>query len=186
MPPRGADMTAPRLSIRGYAKHRGVDEKAVRKALAAGRITKGADGQIDPDAADRQWASNTDPARAAPFARVAPGPAPQRPAPVAAEVTAAADFARARLANEIMKGRERTMDLAQREARLVDRAAAEQLFHAMQARFFEAFREWAPRAGDELARSLGLDPTTTRREIARVVAIQLAEMKPHPFDLGRE
>jgi pyruvate/2-oxoglutarate dehydrogenase complex dihydrolipoamide acyltransferase (E2) component len=40
-------MTAARLSIRGYAKHRGVDEKAVRKALAAGRITKGADGRID-------------------------------------------------------------------------------------------------------------------------------------------
>jgi hypothetical protein len=179
-------MTAARLSIRGYAKHRGVDEKAVRKALAAGRITKGADGRIDRDAADRQWTANTDPARTAPFARVAPGPAPQRPAPVTADVTAAADFARARLANEILKGRERTMYLAQREARLVDRAAAEQLFHAMQARFLEAFRAWSPRAGDELARSLGLDPVATRREVERVVAIQLAEMKLHPFDLGRQ
>jgi len=32
-----------RVLIRGYARHRGVDEKAVRKAIAAGRITKGAE-----------------------------------------------------------------------------------------------------------------------------------------------
>lgn len=48
-----------RLSIRGYARYRGVSHTAVQKALAAGRIVADADGTIDPVAADDQWASST-------------------------------------------------------------------------------------------------------------------------------
>ena len=51
---------AARLSIRGYARHRGVSHTAVQKALASGRITAGPDGKLDPGAADRQWALSTD------------------------------------------------------------------------------------------------------------------------------
>src|SRR5437867_1423 len=47
------------LSIRGYARHRGVSHTAVRKALAAGRITPSPDGTIDPAVADEQWATAT-------------------------------------------------------------------------------------------------------------------------------
>jgi len=42
-----------------YARHRGVDKNAVRRALATGRIKKGAKG-IDPVEADKDWANNTD------------------------------------------------------------------------------------------------------------------------------
>ena len=48
------------LSIRGYARHRGVSHTAVRKAVAAGRITAGPDGTIDPAVADQEWAASTD------------------------------------------------------------------------------------------------------------------------------
>jgi hypothetical protein len=48
------------LSIRAYARHRGVTHRAVQKAIAAGRITKGHDGLLDPRTVDQQWASNTD------------------------------------------------------------------------------------------------------------------------------
>lgn len=48
------------LTARGYARHRRVSHTAVQKALASGRITLGADGRIDPDVADRQWAASTD------------------------------------------------------------------------------------------------------------------------------
>lgn len=50
------------LSIRAYAARRGVSHTAVRKALAAGRISALADGTIDPDQADKDWAAKTDPA----------------------------------------------------------------------------------------------------------------------------
>ncbi len=48
------------LTLRGYARRRRVSHTAVQKALASGRITLGADGRIDPDVADRQWAASTD------------------------------------------------------------------------------------------------------------------------------
>lgn len=43
-----------------YARHRGVSEQAVSRAVAAGRITVGADGRIDPVTADAEWAARTD------------------------------------------------------------------------------------------------------------------------------
>ena len=51
------------LSIRGYARHRGVTDGAVRKAIKAGRITKNKNDKIDPELADKQWSKNTDPAQ---------------------------------------------------------------------------------------------------------------------------
>ena len=51
------------LSIRGYAKHRGVTEGAVRYALKSGRITRGSDGKIDPIKADSSWEDNTNHAK---------------------------------------------------------------------------------------------------------------------------
>jgi hypothetical protein len=62
------------LSRRAYAKHRGVTETAVRKAIAAGRITLEPDGTIDPRKADHYWGDRTDPAQQRPRER--PGIAP--------------------------------------------------------------------------------------------------------------
>ncbi len=50
------------MTLAAYARHRGCDEKAVRKAIAEGRITAiERDGRkwIDPEVADIQWAKNT-------------------------------------------------------------------------------------------------------------------------------
>lgn len=57
------------LSMRAYAKRRGCDPKAVRKAVGTegspGRIWEARfpDGTIDPDKADRLWEANTDPSQ---------------------------------------------------------------------------------------------------------------------------
>ncbi len=51
------------LSGREYAKHRGVSEAAVRKAINNGRISKNKNGKIDPQKADSEWNKNTDPAQ---------------------------------------------------------------------------------------------------------------------------
>lgn len=65
------------LTPTAYARHRGCTEKAVRKAVTAGRIST-VGGQIDPVVADIQWANNTR-ARGD-----APGPAPTAPPAVPA------------------------------------------------------------------------------------------------------
>ena len=50
------------ISIRAYAKRRGCSDKAVRKAIADGRIKAAQlpDKSIDPDLADDLWERNTD------------------------------------------------------------------------------------------------------------------------------
>ncbi len=51
-----------KMTLREYARHRGVSHTAVQKAIASGRIHKEADGSIDPDRADIEWEANTRPA----------------------------------------------------------------------------------------------------------------------------
>nr|CRH06150.1 conserved protein of unknown function [Candidatus Magnetococcus massalia] len=51
------------VSIRQYAKLRGVSDAAVRKAIKAGRITKEPDGTVDPAKANAAWERNTNPAQ---------------------------------------------------------------------------------------------------------------------------
>ncbi len=47
------------VSLREYARRRGVSHTAVQKAVAAGRISTEPDGTIDPDRADIEWEANT-------------------------------------------------------------------------------------------------------------------------------
>lgn len=51
------------LSVRAYAKHRGVSHPAVLRALNTGRISSRPDGKIDPAVADAEWDARTDPTR---------------------------------------------------------------------------------------------------------------------------
>ena len=49
------------VSLRAYARHRGVSLGAVQKAIKSRRIQKTASGQIDAEAADVEWERNTAP-----------------------------------------------------------------------------------------------------------------------------
>lgn len=48
------------ISLRAYARHRGVSLSAVQKAVAKRRIKLESDGTIDEAKADRDWAANSD------------------------------------------------------------------------------------------------------------------------------
>ena len=52
------------ISIRAYARHRGVTDTAVHKAIRAGRITPEPDGTIDIGRADSEWVRNSEPTQA--------------------------------------------------------------------------------------------------------------------------
>lgn len=56
------------VSLRAYARHRGVALSAVQKAITSGRIKKTANGKINIAAADKAWAANTDLAKRPPDA----------------------------------------------------------------------------------------------------------------------
>lgn len=53
----------PLMTVRAYARHRGVSHPSVLRALEGGRIRKNAAGMIDSAEADRMWAANTDPSK---------------------------------------------------------------------------------------------------------------------------
>lgn len=181
------------LSIRAYARHRGVSHVAVKKAIDTGRITPLPDGTIDPDAADAQWAQNTlQPRRAAAQEKV--GTTRARPAP--AEATPQRDVAdtstapmsaggtsllQARTVNEVLKAKLNNLELAHRKKELVDRAQA--VAHVFKLARIErdAWLNWPARISGQMASALGVDPHTmhvTLEAAVREYLIELGELRP--------
>lgn len=54
------DQSDTEVSLRAYARHRGVALSAVQKAIEYGRITKQVSGKINVRLADAEWSANTD------------------------------------------------------------------------------------------------------------------------------
>jgi hypothetical protein len=54
-------MSTEPMSLRAYARHRGVSLRAVQKALQSGRIAAREDGRLDAETADVNWTRNTAP-----------------------------------------------------------------------------------------------------------------------------
>lgn len=176
------------LSIRAYARHRGVSHVAVKKAIDTGRITALPDGTIDPDAADAQWAQNTlQPRRAAAQEKV--GTTRARPAP--AEATPQRDVAdtstapmsaggtsllQARTVNEVLKAKLNNLELAHRKKELVDRAQA--VAHVFKLARIErdAWLNWPARISAQMAAKLGVDPHTMHVALEAAVREHLQEL----------
>jgi len=105
----------PLLSLRAYAKHRGVSLAAVQKAIHSGRITPTAGGLIDSDRADAEWRAKTRPGqlRAKTAAAV-----PREPAEAP---TSGLDYFRARAIRESYLARLAKIEFEERTAKLVSR-----------------------------------------------------------------
>ncbi len=116
------------ISIRAYARHRGVSDAAVRKAIAAGRITPEADGTIDSDRADAEWARNTEAPRHGTRSRPVRVAVPQEgghaPDGAASAPTGGTSLLQARTVNEVVKAQTNKVRLARLKGELVDRSQA--------------------------------------------------------------
>jgi hypothetical protein len=181
------------LSIRAYARHRGVSHVAVKKAIDTGRITALPDGTIDPDAADAQWARNTlqprkavEPAKvSSPKARPATGDVPpQRDAPEPGTPPLSAggtSLLQARTVNEVLKAQLNKVELAHRKKELVDRAQA--VAHVFKLARIErdAWLNWPARISGQMASALGVDAHTMHVALEAAVRehlIELGELRP--------
>ena len=183
------------LSIRAYARHRGVSHVAVKKAIDTGRITALPDGTIDPDAADAQWAQNTLQPRRAPAQEQVSSPKPRR-APATADATpqreasepgtpplstGGTSLLQARTVNEVLKAQLNKVELAHRKKELVDRAQA--VAHVFKLARIErdAWLNWPARIFGQMASALGVDahPIHVALEAAvREHQIELGELRP--------
>lgn len=156
------------LSIRAYGRHRGVSDAAVRKAIAAGRITAEADGTIDPLRADAQWARNTQAVSQPAVRNVSAAASSEALPPVASGSTT---FVQARTANEVLKAQHHKVRLARLRNELVDRAQALAHVFALARSERDAWLNWPARVSAVLAVELGVDPhvfhTLLEREVRR-------------------
>ncbi|MBE0656817.1 MAG: hypothetical protein IH602_03950 [Bryobacteraceae bacterium] len=112
------------LSLRAYAKHRGVSLAAVQKAIKSGRIATTADGSIDSERANADWSAKTRPGqkRRSPapaiVAPVVPFVEPPRSDPGGA---GGLDYFRARAIRESYLARLAKIEFEEKSAKLVSR-----------------------------------------------------------------
>ena len=168
------------LSIRAYAKTRGVSDTAVRKAIAAGRITPEADGTIDPARADSQWDRNTEPPR---VGSRSPAPRVAVPAEVAtggegspALPAGGASLLQARTVNEVVKAQTNKVRLARLKGELVDRNQAIAHIFKLARAERDAWLNWPARISAQLAARLAVDPHTMHVALEAAVREHLQEL----------
>lgn len=177
------------LSIRAYARHRGVSHVAVKKAIDAGRITQEADGTIDPDQADRQWEQNTAAPRK-PAAATKPAvpagmhhsPARETAEPVAPPLSAGGtSLLQARTVNEVVKAQTNKVRLARLKGELVDRPQAIAHVFKLARAERDAWLNWPARISAQMAAKLDVDAHTLHVALESAVREhlqELGEMRP--------
>ncbi|MGY6704898.1 elements of external origin [Roseinatronobacter sp.] len=194
------------LSIRAYAQSRaarglpGGSHTAVRKAIAAGRVTPEADGTIDPERADAQWSGQTDPAKqrgagSADARNTADGadnatPA-ERPVPQAA-IDAVQDtlgetgeapapggqvtFMRARLATEVLKAQLQKEQLKRVRGEVVDRNKAVAMVFDLARKERDAWTGWPARVAANMAAELGVEAHELEQVLDHYLREHLGEL----------
>jgi hypothetical protein len=164
------------ISIRAYARHRGVTDTAVHKAIRTGRVTPEPDGTIDAARVDQEWARNTDAQKIGTLQRAAsvnfqnPEISSQQKISVAANAGAAAalgsssgssgsgatSLLQARTVNEVVKAQTNKVRLARLKGELVDRPQAIAHIFKLARSERDAWLNWPARVSAEMAVSLGI------------------------------
>ena len=173
------------ISIRAYARHRGVSDAAVRKAIAAGRVTPEADGTLDPERADAEWSRNTDAPRTGTRARAVRATVPETAtaAPVspagdgqASLPTGGASLLQARTVNEVVKAQTNKVRLARLKGELVDRNQAIAHVFKLARAERDAWLNWPARISAQMAAKLSVDPHTMHVALEAAVREHLQEL----------
>ena len=181
------------LSIRAYARHRGVSHVAVKKAIDTGRISQLPDGTIDPVVADAQWAANTTPTRrsvtaeaketpeVAAAAREIPQAAarPQREtseSPTPALSSGGTSLLQARTVNEVVKAQTNKVRLARLKGELVDRSQAVAHVFKLARAERDAWLNWPARISSQMAAGLGVDAHVLHVALDAAVRQQLQDL----------
>lgn len=176
------------LSIRAYARHRGVSHVAVLRAVKQGRVPLEADGTVDPAKADSSWERSSDPARRKsspeklrPVGQAAVGSVretlKEQGLPASGNVT----FVQARTAHEIAKAHLARLRLQERRGELIDRSKASALVFRLAREERDAWINWPARVAALMAAELGVEAHPMQKVLETHVRAQLAELaEVHP------
>jgi hypothetical protein len=185
------------ISVRAYAKLRGVSHVAVLKAVKAGRIPAEPDGTIDPTKADPAWERTTDPGKVKGKKAANPsGPTPEKLKPVTETAIGSVretlkeqglaaggnvTFVQARTAHEIAKAHLARLRLQRMKGELVDRARATALVFRLAREERDAWANWPARVAALMAAELKVDAHAMQKVLetnVRGKLAELAEIKP--------
>jgi hypothetical protein len=168
------------ISIRAYARHRGVTDTAVHKAIRAGRITPEADGTIDADRADREWERNSDVPKTGTRAKAAKVVVPETGTPSndgpAALPTGGTSLLQARTVNEVVKAQTNKVRLARLKGELVDRPQAIAHVFKLARSERDAWLNWPARISAQMAARLDVDPHAMHVALEAAVRAHLQEL----------
>jgi hypothetical protein len=175
------------LSIRAYARRRGVSHVAVLRAVKQGRVPVEADGTIDPAKADVSWQRSTDPGRA----KSKPSTSPEKLRPVGQAALGSVretlkeqglpaggnvTFVQARTAHEIAKAHLARLRLQRMKGELVDRARATALVFRLAREERDSWLNWPARVAALIAAELGVEAHAVQKLIETHVRGHLAEL----------
>ena len=170
------------VSLREYARRRGVSHVAVMKAIKIGRITQEPDGSLDPAKADAQWDANTDPARTPERSEPAAEPPHEERTPAPEPATqGGASFTQARTAHEIAKAQRARIQVQRLREEVVDRGHATAEVFRLARRERDAWVNWPARVAALMAAELGLDAHAMQKVLeahVREHLNELAEIRP--------
>ena len=176
------------LSIRAYARQRGVSHVAVLRAIKQGRVSLEPDGTVDAAKADASWERSSDPGRRKspreklrPVAEAAVGSVretlKEQGLPAGGNVT----FVQARTAHEIAKAHLARLKLQERKGELIDRARATALVFRLAREERDAWLNWPARVAALMAAELGVEAHPMQKVLethVRAHLIELAEVQP--------
>ena len=173
------------LSIRAYARHRGVSHVAVKKAIDTGRISQETDGTINPEQADREWEQNTaSPRKSSSASKVAatskpPRSVAQEPATESPTPTLSAggtSLLQARTVNEVVKAQTNKVRLARLKGDLVDRSQAIAHVFRLARTERDAWLNWPARITAQMAAKLNVDAHALHVALEAAVREHLQEL----------
>lgn len=174
------------LSIRAYAKARGVSHVAVLKAVKQGRITLEPDGTVDPAKADAAWERSTDPGRRnagskpeedlRPVAEAAVGSVRETLKEQGLPANGNLTFVQARTAREIAMAHLTRLRVQRMRGELVERDSASALVFRLAREERDAWINWPARIAALMAAELGVEPHPMQKALEEQVRAHLAEM----------
>ena len=183
------------ISIRAYARHRGVTDTAVHKAIRSGRVTPEADGTIDADQADAQWERNTSAPKTGTQRPVVKVKVPEIDGPerssaggtgVASGMGATGSanvggsggtsLLQARTVNEVVKAQTNKVRLARLKGELVDRPQAIAHVFKLARSERDAWLNWPARVSAQMAAKLEIDAHTMHVSLESAVREHLQEL----------
>jgi hypothetical protein len=171
------------LSIRAYARQRGVSHVAVLRAIKQGRVILEPDGTVDAAKANASWERSSDPGRRKPVAEklrpvaeAAVGSVretlKEQGLPAGGNVT----FVQARTAHEIAKAHLARLRLQRMKGELVDRARATALVFRLAREERDTWVNWPARVAALMAAELGVEAHPMQKILEMHVRAHLAEL----------